>query len=123
MATIKSFTSLEQSKKLAEILPIESADMRYICIDICKELKYMPEPRFIKSIPDHADEYDVNAWSLSALLCVIRETIGYTIYGVNNVYMSCDLGDKPWKLETEVYDNEIDACVDMIEKLNELNLL
>ena len=27
MITIKSFTSLEQSKKLAEILPIESADM------------------------------------------------------------------------------------------------
>jgi len=26
MATIKSFTDLEQSKKLAEILPIESAD-------------------------------------------------------------------------------------------------
>ena len=29
MATIKSFTSLEQSRKLAEILPIESADMYY----------------------------------------------------------------------------------------------
>ena len=28
MATIKSYTSLEQSKKLAEILPIESADMK-----------------------------------------------------------------------------------------------
>lgn len=26
---MKAFTSLEQSKKLAEILPIESADMRY----------------------------------------------------------------------------------------------
>ena len=29
MATIKSFTDLQQSKKLAEILPIESADMYY----------------------------------------------------------------------------------------------
>jgi hypothetical protein len=27
MATIKSYTDIEQSKKLAEILPIESADM------------------------------------------------------------------------------------------------
>lgn len=26
---MKSYTDLEQSKKLAEILPIESADMRY----------------------------------------------------------------------------------------------
>ena len=29
MATIKSFTTLEQSKKLTEILPLESADMMY----------------------------------------------------------------------------------------------
>lgn len=29
MATIKSYTSLEQSKKLAEILPLESADLYY----------------------------------------------------------------------------------------------
>lgn len=29
MATIKSYTDLEQSKKLAEILPLESADMCY----------------------------------------------------------------------------------------------
>ena len=29
MATIRSYTTVEQSRKLAEILPIESADMRY----------------------------------------------------------------------------------------------
>ena len=29
MATIKSYSDLEQSKKLADILPTESADMRY----------------------------------------------------------------------------------------------
>ena len=29
MATIKSYTDIEQSRKLAKILPIESADMRY----------------------------------------------------------------------------------------------
>ena len=29
MKTIKNFTSMEQSKVLAEILPIESADMFY----------------------------------------------------------------------------------------------
>lgn len=29
MATIKSYTDIEQSKKLAEILPTESADMCY----------------------------------------------------------------------------------------------
>ena len=31
MATIKAYTDLSQSKKLAEILPLESADMNYWC--------------------------------------------------------------------------------------------
>ena len=30
MATIKAYTDLEQSKKLAEILPLETADMFYV---------------------------------------------------------------------------------------------
>lgn len=34
MATIKSYTDLEQSKKLAEILPLESADMHYNNVSI-----------------------------------------------------------------------------------------
>ena len=34
MATIKSYTDIEQSKKLAEILPLESADMGYNGIEI-----------------------------------------------------------------------------------------
>jgi hypothetical protein len=32
MVIIKSYTSLEQSRKLAEILPLESADMDYFPI-------------------------------------------------------------------------------------------
>jgi hypothetical protein len=40
MATIKSFTSLEQSKVLAKILPLNTADMCYKCLgedpyDVC----------------------------------------------------------------------------------------
>ena len=30
MATFKSYTDIEQAKKLAEILPLESADMYYM---------------------------------------------------------------------------------------------
>ena len=30
---MKSYTDLEQSKKLAEILPLESADMCYKCLE------------------------------------------------------------------------------------------
>lgn len=34
MATIKAYTDLEQSKKLVEILPIESADMYWRSLNI-----------------------------------------------------------------------------------------
>lgn len=108
----KAFTSVEQSRKLAEFLPIESADMWYSIVDneafICLE---------------HHNEYkQIPCWSLAALLGIIRKTIGYTIYGVNNVYISCELADFK-KIETEVYDNELDACVEMIEKLSKLKML
>lgn len=121
---MKSYTDIEQSKKLAEILPIESADMFYgYGMDIdTKKWDYDIVPTII-DVSNQIDSDDVPCWSLAALLSIIRETIGYIIYGVNNVYMSCNLGDKPWKLETEVYDNEVDACYELILKLHELNLL
>lgn len=116
---MKSYTDIEQSRKLAEILPIESADMYYEpSAGFCTEPS---EVRF--GDIEYAHPRSIRCWSLAALLGVIREIIGYNLYGVNNVRMSCDLGDKPWELETEVYDNEIDACVDMIESLHKLNLL
>lgn len=132
---LKSYTDLEQSKKLAEILPIDSADMAW-CNNSIRGVNYTdPFSANLHTVKEMREAFDmalrgwdkywelIPCWSLAALLSVIREAIGYTIYGVNNVYMSCDLGDKPWKLETEVYDNEVDACVDMIIKLHELNLL
>ena len=39
MATIKSYTDLSQSKKLAEILPLESADILH-CIDFDGDLLF-----------------------------------------------------------------------------------
>jgi hypothetical protein len=119
MATIRAYTTIEQSRKLAEILPLESADMMWTYDFTVNDINGIN----VISNTLKLEEKDVPAWSLAALLSVIRETIGYTIYGVNNVYMSCNLGDEPWKLETKVYDNEIDACVEMIIKLHKINLL
>ena len=118
---MKSYTDIEHSKVLAKILPLESADYCWGIDDETLHYNSSPYPCAWKDYS--CKKYYIPCWSLSALLSVIRETIGYTLYGVNNVYMSCDLGDKPWKLETEVYDNEVDACVEMILKLHELNLL
>ena len=52
MAAIKSYTDLEQSRKLAEILPLESADMFYVA--------GKGEPIFIgnKMVACGEDDYD-----------------------------------------------------------------
>ena len=125
MEKIKAYTDLEQSKKLAEILPIESADM-YIykniffgalsCFNGTTQVG-----EYVKLTDKENKAYP--CWSLAALLGIIRKTIGYTIYGVNDVYISCELGDKPWKIETEVCDNEVDACYEILLKLHELEML
>ena len=58
MATIKSYTTVEQSRKLAEILPLESADMYYED-DISVEFGH----------GWHAQH--IPCWSLAALLKLI----------------------------------------------------
>jgi hypothetical protein len=116
---MKSYTSLEQSKKLAEFLPIESADMRF-CFSHTLGGRITGHYPMIGREPSLGT---IPCWSLAALLGIIRKTIGYTIYGVNDVYISCELGDKPWKIETEVYDNEVDACYEILLKLHELEML
>ena len=64
---IKSYTDLEQSKKLAKILPIESADMWhhgfFHPLRMCK-IEYNPPA------PYHSvnSQWDCPCWSLAALL-------------------------------------------------------
>ena len=112
---MKSYTDIEQSRKLAEILPIESADMYYWC----------GEDLRIGGYRAMDIDYDIPCWSFSALLDIIRKTIGgYSMDCISkNIVMSVELGDKPWKLETDTYSNEIDNCYDMILKLYEEGLI
>ena len=58
---MKSYTDLEQSKKLAEILPLESADMFYRNNGI--EVKLMWE--------HNAPKVEYPCWSLAALMNVL----------------------------------------------------
>ena len=66
---MKSYTDLEQSKKLAEILPLESADMCYGIDD--DTLKYNNLPWLIPYNKYTAKEYYIPCWSLAALLKLI----------------------------------------------------
>ena len=122
---MKSYTDLEQSKKLAEILPLESADMYYSKYDTIHantlygscDIEYF-----------NIREY-IPCWSLAALLNFIKNKCGY----FELVYLSSTFDGRANKLEnvyrlsTDIYDvykNElIDACVEMILKLNEQKLL
>ena len=131
MATIKSFTSLEQSKKLAEILPLESADMHYNNVSI-KGINYVDEHRAELMEYNRAikvlSKYTINplfeiipCWSLAALLDVLPYPT--LVQHANRLWsLTAWVGTvEPYSVGG--YDNKIDACVAMIEKLHEQNIL
>ena len=122
MDTMKSYTDLEQSKKLAEILPLESADMYW----------WSSGKRYYIEAMDDGDfnerEGHVRAWSLAALLDILNKT-AYFMDEDASVNLSSyktiewDLGIDNSDLELVTESNPVDACYEMIIKLHELNLL
>lgn len=125
---MKAYTDLEQSRKLEKILPLESADMFYYKDAVTKE----DNPRIMNymQVPKNKSMYYTPCWSLAALLSIIPKRIkdfnvlridiyekNFTIwydgigFGVNSDLLN---------ITTE---SAIDACVEMILKLHELNLL
>lgn len=136
MATIKSYTNISQSKKLAEILPLESADMFHFIHEVDtvgfgykKDVAEFYSKTEFKYIP---------CWSLSALFGVLP----------NNKHITTTLSRGGWKIEPVEYidkwfceyedevdedspsknfsvsaDNPVDACYELILKLHELKML
>jgi hypothetical protein len=126
MVTIKSYTDLEQSKKLAEILPLESADMYFE-----PSAGFCTEPSEVR-VGDikYAHPRSIRCWSLAALLNIIPKHIKE--YNTLRI----DIGEKDFSIwydevgcgvNTELPDitmeEPVDACVEMIVKLKEMNLL
>lgn len=117
MAKIKSFTSLEQSRRLGKFLPNESADMYYFTI-----IRDYPHSQGkIKTISKLMDgsfssNYDIPCWSLAALLNILPSST--TDSSNDHHYRLHCMG-----IFTEWYDNPIDACVEMILKLHKLKIL
>lgn len=79
MTTIKSFTSLEQSQLLAEILPIESADMYYFLDPTpAGNIYHLVVQQIAFGVRTREPEYDkgdIPCWSLAALLKLIPKHI------------------------------------------------
>lgn len=134
MATIKSYTDIEQSKKLAEILSLESADgfweyhhnMWYSEGEEWEGFEYYPraEPYLEYTRKENEwkeDKSDVPCWSLTALLGVLPKTI-------NNETLFIETSPVLWRIGyrnayTARTDNPVDACYKLILMLHELNLL
>ena len=113
---MKAYKDLNQSKKLAEILPLESADM-YWKNGISDKYIQCFTPFVSDDDRSNVDfEYDVPCWSLAALLDIYPMVVG------RDMDMYCCWQNSK-NLHSRHYDNPIDACYEMIIKLNELNLL
>ena len=123
MARIKSYTDIEQSKKLAEILPLETADYYHAAdtgvVIIAPYITYCGEERCVP-----AYKGAVPCWSLAALLDVLKDDIKIekTLFDQSDMFTYSILGDA-YEYRTYEHENLIDACVEMIIKLKELNLL
>lgn len=129
MATIKSYTSLEQSKKLAEILPLESADYYHApdanivitepYITYCGEERNVPAYKgaipcwslaaLLNVIPKHIDEYNV-----------LRIDISVNDFAIWYDEIGCGVSND---LPNITMESAVNACYEMILKLHEMNLL
>lgn len=134
MATIKAYTDLEQSKKLAEFLPIKSADMFYLHEN--NQAKTM-SPSKLSEILNVSKPQVIPCWSLAALFDILPKdegidcSISFGYYNGKGEYIEkwlCAFEKEgettdDFIIETIDGDNPIDACVAMIECLHKLNLL
>jgi len=122
MATIRAYTTIEQSRKLAEILPLESADIIIVSIGDREGVKTITMPKETLNIlrTPFTDIRDtIPCWSLAALLGVLPNDTSL-LYFDDTYQMVYD--KKPYVISNK-FDNPVDACYEMILKLHELNLL
>ena len=125
MATIKSYTDISQSRRLAEILPPESADYCWGIDDETLHYNSSPYPCAWKDYS--CKEYYIPCWSLAMLLRILGDAAanidedGYVDAVVCRDISSITLINCDDKFEKT--DNLVDACVAMIEKLHEHKML
>lgn len=124
---MKSYTDLEQSKKLAEILPLESADM-FLALNghIPVMSKYIDDGLVT------ADNTAIPCWSLAALLSVLPKEIEIDgqhyapcLFPVKNKWLLKLWYNSNYTITSPISifaDNPVDACVEMILKLHKINL-
>lgn len=128
---MKAYTDIVQSKKLAEILPLESADMHYNN-GPCRGVDYtepfsaelMPYQEALQLMKIHKTNFMfqvIPCWSLDALLNVLPEPSLIQNQEGSWLLRIWDKKRFPWSVGG--YTNPVDACVEIILKLHELKML
>lgn len=119
---MKAYIDIEQSKKLATILPIDSADMCYRIVAYNPNDTHEYQPYcFVGTL-----ESDISCWSLAALLEVMPKQLGrytLTFYWCDDSWCCSYIDDGSEIKETSSANNPVDACYEMIIKLNKRKLL
>jgi len=121
---MKAYTDIEQSHRLAEILPLASIDMRYAPFGDT-------HPWFMEESLIEKDS--IPCWSLAALFEIIpviieragkkyRRRMDESEKDFNIWYEEIDSGLAQSDLDI-IAPNMVDACVTMIEKLHNEKLL
>jgi len=105
---MKAYTTIGQSRKLAEILPLESADMIYV-YDRHLDKLYGDTP-YVIGYKVLNEDVDIPCWSLTALLSVLPEGTRLLKSATDNTY-HCDC---PKGNVNKWFDNPIDAAFEMI---------
>ena len=137
---MKIATDLEQSKKLAEILPLESADMWWNFYSVTTDnttpqIIHISTP-WVGSFNWNNESDNIPCWSLSALLDIIPVRLnGYKDMVIRLRMDKGDAGSDEYNLWYEDISTGVatsldveagdfvDACVEMIIKLKEKELI
>ena len=141
---MKTYTDITQSKKLAEILPLESADAFYLIgkepVDIVVIYGFVTHKHLKEQV---ALKRAIPCWSLAALICVLPRYLKYSKGRCPLNLLTLDFEnphrkDHCWIAGYWDYDEEyekynfqmearegevIDACYELILKLHEHKLL
>lgn len=119
---MKAYTDIEQSKKLVELgIDVNTADMYWDDWKRMTKLISFPKVAGVIRIKD------LHCWSLAALFDLLPTIKNYipTLRRLSDGGYSCVYRHKTDNSDWIWYnaDNPVDACVDMILKLNKENLL
>ena len=121
---MNTYTTLEQSKKLAEILPTECADMEFMFLK--RDGSEVSNVPFVKNGFEEPEccYIFIPCWSLAALLNSVKyNTINLHYNDVRNDWIASCTMEHSTRYESGRALNPVDACYEMILKLHEHKLL